>query len=317
MRLIPLSICICFCACVVTLCLPTQATEDTNAAQFSRQHNVIFGHKHGMAMTMDVFTPAKANGIGILWVLSGSGRSSIEMIDKPGYQKCFHALLSKGYTVFAVVHSSAPRFTLQDMVPDIRRAIRFVRYHAKEFDIDANRIGIAGASAGGTLALLMGTTGQNGDTNHADPVERVSSSVQAVSCFFGPSDWLNFDGKGTDVLTFQKEKYGSIDPSFLFYDPNQQEHQILTDEHKINALLKAYSPMAHVTPDDAPTLIIQGEADPFIPFQQSQRMIKILRENKVSCQLISRPDKGHGWNGWEDDTLLTADWFDKYLWQRQ
>ena len=91
-----------------------------------------------------------------------------------------------------------------------------MRCHAKEFGIDADRIGMAGASAGGTLALLMGTTGQDGDTSHADPVERVSSGVQAVGCFFGPSDWLNFDGKGTDARTFQKETYGSIDPSFLF-----------------------------------------------------------------------------------------------------
>jgi acetyl esterase/lipase len=313
MRPMPLSICICFCACIVTLCLPIQAAVDTNAVEFSHQRNVIYGHKHGMALTMDVFSSSKANGIGVLWVVSGSGRSSIERIDKPSFQKCFQILLHKGYTVFAVVHSSAPRFTLQDMVTDIRRAVRYTRYHAQDFGINGEHIGIAGASAGGTLALLMGTTGQDGDPNHTDPVERVSSRVQAVGCFFGPSDWLNFDGQGTDVRTFQKQKYGSIDPSFLFYDPNKQTHQILTDEQKINTLLKAYSPVAHVTPDDAPTLIIHGEADPFIPFQQSQRMIKTFREKKVPCQLVSRPDKGHGWDGWEDDTLLLADWFDKYL----
>lgn len=311
MRLISLSIYIC--ACVVTLCLPTQAAENTNTVEFSRRRNVIYGHKHGMALTMDVFTPADAKGVGVLWIISGSGRSSVERIDKPSSQNCFQTLLGKGYTVFAVVHSSAPRFTLQDMIPDIRRAVRYTRCHAHNFSINGERIGIAGASAGGTLALLMGTTGQDGDPNHTDPLERVSSRIQAVGCFFGPSDWPDFDGKGTDVRTFQKEKYGSIDPSFLFYDPNQEIHQILTDEQKINALLEAYSPVAHVTPDDAPTLIIHGQADPFIPFQQSQRMIKALREKKVPCQLISRPDKGHGWDGWEGDTHLLVDWFDKYL----
>jgi acetyl esterase/lipase len=292
-----------------------QATGDANTAEFTRQRNVVYGHKHGMALTMDVFTPARAKGIGILWVVSSSGRSSIERVDKPSYQKCFQALLHEGHTVFAVVHSSAPRFTLQDMVPDVRRAVRYVRCHAQDFGIDSEHIGIAGASAGGTLALLMGTTGQNGDPRHPDPVERVSSRVQAVGSFFGPSDWLDFNGKGTDVRTYQKVKYGSIDPSFLFYelDPNQQVPIVVTDEQKILSLLRTYSPMAHVTQNAAPTLVIHGEADPFIPWQQSQRMIEKLREKNVPCELVTRPGKGHGWDGWENDAALLADWFDEHL----
>jgi len=311
---------LCFCFAVMAFPLFAQTVDDdTNPTGFSRQRNVIYGHKYGMSLTMDVFTPADARGLAVLWVVSGSGRSSVDRIDKPSYQRCFRILLHKGYTVFAVVHSSAPRFTLQDMVPDIHRAVRFVRSHAQDFGIQADRIGIAGASAGGFLALLMGTTGKDGDPDHADEIERVSGRVQAVGCFFAPSDWLDFDGKGTDVRTYQKDKYGSFDPSFRFYelDPDQHTPAIITDEQKILSLLKTYSPVAQVTRNAAPVLIIHGDADPFIPWQQSRGMIKTLKAHNVPSRLITRPGKGHGWDGWENETAMIADWFDEHLWQGQ
>ncbi len=306
---------LCFGMWMGGFCRAAQATENANASEYARQRDVVYGRKCGMALTMDVFTPKNANGIGVLWVISSGGRSSAERIDSPSRQKCFRTLLGKGYTVFAVVHSSAPRFTLQDMVPDIHRAVRFVRCRAQDFRIDARQLGIVGASAGGALALLMGTTGRAGDPNHADPVERTSSKVHAVGCFFGPSDWLNFDGQGTDVLAFQKTRYGAVDPSFVFYDtdPKQQTRSEITDKEKIQVLLKEYSPIAHVTGDDAPTLIIHGEADPFVPIRQSTRFVHRLQENHVPCRLVVKPGQGHGWDGWEDDTALTADWFDTHL----
>jgi acetyl esterase/lipase len=319
MRLTQLSILICLCTGAAGFCRAAQGVDNTPAPEFARQREVIYGHKHGMALTLDVLTPKNAKEIGVLWVISSSGRSSVERIDSPSCQRCFRILLGRGYTIFAVVHSSAPRFTLQDMVPDVRRAVRFVRYRASDFRVDANRLGIAGASAGGTLALLMGTTGMAGDPNNPDPVERMSSNVQAVGCFFGPSDWLDFDGQGTDVLTFQKTKYGSVDPSFAFYeiDPDRQICSEITDEQKIHSLLREYSPARHVTQDDAPTLIIHGDADPFIPIQQSKGIIHKFQENNVPCQLVIRSGKGHGWDGWENDTTLIADWFDKHLCQKQ
>jgi dipeptidyl aminopeptidase/acylaminoacyl peptidase len=283
--------------------------------EFTRKRDVIYGRKHGMALTMDVFTPENAKGIGVLWVVSGSGRSDHTKIDTPSYRERIQILLNKGYTVFAVVHSSAPRFVLQEMAEDIHRAVRFVRFHADEFHVDPNRIGIAGASAGGSLSLLVGTSGNEGNPNHVDPVERVSSKVQAVGSFFAPTDWLDFDGKGTDVLDFQKAKYGSVDPSFVFYDfdENQQIYRIITDKKQIRKHLKEYSPISHVTRDDAPTVIVHGDADPFIPFQQSRRMINRLEKAGIPSKLITRKGKGHGWTNWERDVTLIADWFDKQL----
>jgi dipeptidyl aminopeptidase/acylaminoacyl peptidase len=201
------------------------------------------------------------------------------------------------------------------MAEDIHRAVRFVRFRAGEFHIDPNLIGIAGASAGGSLSLLVGTSGKKGDPNNADPVERVSSKVQAVGSFFAPVDWLNIDGNGTNVIDFQKTKYGFVDPSFEFYhfEQDRQTYRIITDQTRIGELLRGLSPLSHVTEDDAPTIIIHGDADPFVPFQQSSHMIDRLEKAGVPSKLITRKGKGHGWTDWENDVTLIADWFDIHL----
>ncbi|MBN2313117.1 MAG: prolyl oligopeptidase family serine peptidase [Sedimentisphaerales bacterium] len=297
------------------VCFSVEATHDTQTVEFARRCDVIYGRKYGMSLTMDVFTPENAKGIGILWVVSSSGRSDPTKIDKPSYRKCIQIFLNNGYTVFAVVHSSAPRFVLQDMVKDIHRAVRFVRFHANDFHIDPDHIGIAGASAGGWLAHLVGTNSTKGDPNNVDLVERVSSKIQVVGCFFPPTNWLDFDGQGTNVIDFQKTKYGFADPSFEFYDFDQdrQMYRIITDQKRIQELLKELSPISHVTEDDAPTLIIHGDADPFIPFRQSRRLIDRLENAGVPSKLITREGKGHGWTNWEKDVELVTGWFDQQL----
>src|SRR5439155_3550362 len=99
--------------------------------------------------------------------------------------------LKRGYTVFAVVHGSQPKFTVPEILLDMHRAVRYIRSHAQDFKIEPERIGITGGSAGGHLSLMQGTAGDLGDPKARDPVERVSSRVQAVACFFPATDFLN------------------------------------------------------------------------------------------------------------------------------
>src|SRR5205823_13512724 len=95
---------------------------------------------------------------------------------------------------------SQPRFTIPEILQDMHRATRFIRYHAKDYKIDPDRIGISGASAGGHLSLMQGMAGDLGDPNAKDPVDRVSSRVQAVACFFPPTDFLNYGKPGEVAL---------------------------------------------------------------------------------------------------------------------
>ena len=83
---------------------------------------------------------------------------------------------------------------MSSIVADMRRAVRFIRQHAGEYSVDHNRIGAFGSSAGGQLALLLGTTADSGDPSASDAVLRESSRVAAVVAYFPPTDfsrWTN------------------------------------------------------------------------------------------------------------------------------
>src|SRR5207245_7185856 len=117
---------------------------------------VIYGRKYGTALTMDVFTPkTDANGAAIIFVVSGGFYSSHDAINVNAVKP----FLRRGYTVFAVVHGSQPRFQVPEIVQDMNRAVRFMRFHAKEYGVDPTRFGVTGASAGGHLSLMLGTAG--------------------------------------------------------------------------------------------------------------------------------------------------------------
>src|SRR5262249_1610582 len=92
-------------------------------SRFTRTQDVIYGRKHGTALTVDVFTPKKANGVGIIFVVSGGWFSAHEAISL----LFVNELLNRGYTVFAVVHGSQPKFTIPEILQDMHRAVRYVR----------------------------------------------------------------------------------------------------------------------------------------------------------------------------------------------
>ena len=77
---------------------------------------------------------------------------------------------------------------MSSIVADMRRSVRFIRQHAEEYGVDPNRIGVFGGSAGGQLALLLGTTGDSGNPSASDPVLRESSRVAAVVANFPATD---------------------------------------------------------------------------------------------------------------------------------
>jgi acetyl esterase/lipase len=166
--------------------------------KFTRTEDVIYGRKFGTALTLDVFQPEKPNKCAVFFVVSGGFFSSHDAINARFYAP----LLERGYTVFAVVHGSQPRFHIPEITQDIHRAVRFIRQNAAKYGIDPNRFGITGASAGGHLSLTLGTQGGPGRSEAKDPVERESSAVQAVACFFPPTDFkeispINFVSSNT------------------------------------------------------------------------------------------------------------------------
>jgi acetyl esterase/lipase len=264
---------------------------------------------------MEVFRAAAPNGIGVVWVVSSSGRSSREQTLQDSFERRIAPLVERGYTVFAVIHGSAPVFNLQDQVSDVRRAVRFVRHRAAEFGIAGQRLGISGSSAGGLLALVVAMQAPDGDPTADDVVERESSRVQAVGCFFPPTDLLNFGGPAENIVDLMQKRDGRVDPSFQFHglDARTSVRTPLTAREEVIRMLQEYSPVTHVTAGDPPTILIHGDQDKAVPVQQSRRLIERLHQANVPTRLVVREGVGHAYPGWEADAALLADWFDAHL----
>ncbi len=288
----------------------TSACLAADEPSYTRREDVIYGRKYGTALTMDVFTPKKdARGVGLVFVVSGGWFSAHEAIAIP----LVEPLVARGYTVFAVVHGSQPKFTIPEILPDMHRAVRFVRHHAGEYGIDPDRIGIYGGSAGGHLSLMQGTAGDDGDPKADDPVDRRSSRVQAVACLFPPTDFLNYGKPGEDALGRGVLK--NFKAPFDFHELSPEAHKFLpvTDEAKVREIGRRISPVTHASADDPPTLIVHGDADTLVPIQQAEVMVGALKGAGVEAKLVVKPKAGHGWPGMEKDLATFADWFDAHL----
>jgi acetyl esterase/lipase len=245
----------------------------------------------------------------LIFIVSGSFRSSPEAII-PAFNDVF---LKKGYTIFAVVPGSAPRYTVPEMHEDVCRAVRHVRFHAKKYNIDPKRIGGGGASSGGLLGLLLATKPQLAQLEAADPVDRVDSAIQATANFFPPTDFLNYGKPGKEFLRVQDhalEFRAAFD--FRVFDPKERVFERVTDKKKMRELYREISPIYHVTAKTPPVFLIHGRADELVPIQQSRSFIEKLKEAKVPARLEER-DAGHGWFTMLEELPAMADWYDKHL----
>lgn len=272
-----------------------------------RKQDVIYGRKHGMALTLDVFTPKEKNGLGVIWVVSGGWFSSHAAIN-PGFIREF---TDRGYTVFAVVHGSQPKFTIPEILDDMHRAVRFVRHSAKHHGIDPEKIGIFGGSAGGHLSLMQGTGGRRGDVKSKDIIDGLSSRVQAVACFFPPTDFLNYGKDGEEAIGTGVLK--GFPAPFDFHKLVDKSYVPITDPEERRTIGRAISPAHHVTKETPPTLIIHGDADKLVPIQQAELFVKAADKVGATAKLVRREGQGHGWKDLPKDLSLFADWFDQHL----
>ena len=287
----------------------SSAVAADDAPRFTRKEDVIYGRKYGTALTLDVITPASHNGFGVVWIVSGGWYSDHGAI-RP---ESMGTLLDRGYTLFAVVHGSQPKFTIPEIIEDVQRAVRFLRNHAGEYGVRGDKLGVTGGSAGGLLSLLVGTAGKAADPDAKDPVDRESSRVQAVACFFPPTDFLNYGKAGENAVGRGILKDFRAPFDFHEYDQGSKSLVRIAVEERIADLGRQISPVTHVTPDDPPALIIHGDADKLVPILQAEVIVEKLKAAGVAASLVIKPGAGHGWKDMGKDLTVFADWFDEHL----
>lgn len=279
------------------------------------KNETIYGRKDGMALTMTVLTPKKkVNGKAIIYVLSGNWISSERMLD--AFSERTGLYIDAGYTLFGVMVGCQPRYAIPDEIEDLKRAVRFVRYHAADYKIDPDRIGITGSSSGGHLSLMIATSDNVINPKSKDPVDKVSSRVQAAAVFYPPTDFLNYGKANTFSQVSQAGLAfmglaGAFD--FKVFSDSTRTYVSITDMEKKREIAKEISPITHVSSDDPPVLIIHGNKDFVVPMQQSESIIAKFKEMKVPCHFIMREGGAHGWPNRDVEEKNFIDWFDKYL----
>ncbi|MCP4191541.1 MAG: alpha/beta hydrolase [Planctomycetaceae bacterium] len=263
------------------------------ASPYQQQEDVVFAQSHGVAITMDIFTPQQnPNGLAIIDVASGAWSSDRGKIRDHKRALIFDIFCKRGYTVFAVRPGSLSRFSCADMVDHVEQAIKWVKSKSEQYQIDPDRIGIVGASAGGHLASLVAL--------------RQKTPVAAAGVFFPPTDFLKFEGKPIDPQ--EQDGLGALARALAFPDGIDS----LT-EAEIQSGLKSISPAHQVTAEAPPFLLIHGDADRVVPLEQSERLVAALKKNDVPVELIVKPGGGHPWFTIPVEVSKLADWFDTQL----
>ena len=192
--------------------------------------------------------------------------------------------LREGYAVASINYRLSQHAIFPAQIEDSKAAVRWLRAEGPKHGIDPDRIGVWGSSAGGHLVALLGATG---DTKKFDkgPRADVSSKVQAVCDFFGPTDF-------TLMSKF---------PSTMDHDsPNAPEARLIggpVQENKEKAA--SANPITYVSKGDPPFLILHGDKDPLVPLNQSEILAAALKKAGVEVTFHVVKGAGHGFGGEE------------------
>jgi acetyl esterase/lipase len=265
--------------------------------EFIHNQDVVYGYKDGMALVMDVYSPKEGtNKAGIIMVISGGMYSSPIMSNDSGSRSEVQNLLQAGYVVFAAAYSSQPKYSADENRTDIQRAVRFIRYNSKQFGIDQNRIGIFGYSSGGHISLMTALPPSSGNPKSNDPIDKESSTLQAVVSYYPSTDLLNFGQDNTTLVEHFRSVGYNINAAFDFHkwDNETGRFERIENPDTLREYFKRNSPVNYVADDNPPVLIIHGSADNLVPIQQSELIIDKFKKHGVPCKLLVMPGKEHG-----------------------
>jgi acetyl esterase/lipase len=256
--------------------------------------DVEYGRAGDIPLLLDLYVPEKAEGRLplIVWIHGGAwlGGSKAQC---PAIR-----FAARGYVVASVEYRLSPVATFPAQIQDCKAAIRWLRANAGKYHIDPDRVGAWGASAGGHLVALLGTAADVKEFDVGAHLDQ-SSKVQAVVDFFGPAELHTM---GREWSTMKHD------------EPDSPESRLLGGpiQENLEKSRKA-SPMTYVSKNAPPFLIVHGDKDPLVPYDQSVRFEKALKEAGVEVSFYTVKGGGHG--GFRDPAVdeRVAEFFDKRL----
>ncbi|MEA3210682.1 MAG: hypothetical protein QOE70_3739 [Chthoniobacter sp.] len=228
-----------------------------------------------LPLKLDLYRPAKPSPLLIVYVHGGAWRAG-SRDDMP-----LGGLVTEGFAVASVDYRLSTEAPFPAQIHDIKAAIRFLRAQQTQLGIDAQQIVIAGSSAGGHLAALVGVTNgqQELEGTVGDHLDQ-SSDVQGIVSFFGASDL-------TTILAQSSEHGLKVRVPAL---------QLLLGGQPTEKpeLARLASPVFHLDPHDPPLLLLHGDADPQMPPEQSKELAAAYEHAKLRVKLVIIPGAVHG-----------------------
>lgn len=238
---------------------------------------VTDGHPRQM---LDLYLPRSAKPLPlIIWIHGGAFR----MGSKEGNEHDQLPLdyLAQGYALASINYRLSLHAIFPAQIEDCKAAVRRLRAHASDFNLDPDRFAAWGPSAGGHLAAMLGTTGQVPEFEVGAHLD-ISSCVQCVVDFFGPTDFLQMDA--------QRLPDGQIHNA-----PDSPESELIGGPIQENAAKVARAnPVIYVSAHTPPFLIIHGDRDPLVPYQQSKLLVAALDAAGVPVTFYTVAGGGHG-----------------------
>jgi ankyrin repeat protein/fermentation-respiration switch protein FrsA (DUF1100 family) len=248
--------------------------------------DVEYARVGGSALLLDIHMPQNVTDSDlVVWVHGGAWRSGSKQ-DMP-----LGALVNAGYTVASVDYRLSTVAPFPAQVHDIKAAIRYLRARAGRYGYRADRIAIAGASAGGHLAALVGTTNGSSELEGTigDHPEQ-SSDVHAIVNYYGPTNF-------TTILS-QSTAHGLAVrvPALELLLGGQPDDKL--------ELAELASPVNHVDARDPPLLLIHGDQDVQVPINQSHELFGKYKEFDLPVRFEVVHGGAHGGSEFYDDKLL-------------
>ena len=292
------------CAVLATLAIaeappnrPARKGPPMDLAGIKAMRDLEYAKVDGTALLLDLFVPEKADAPLplIVWIHGGAWLGG----DKAGCPAM--GQLKRGYAVASINYRLSQEAIFPAQIHDCKAAIRWLRAHAKEYNIDPQRIGVWGSSAGGHLVALVGTSGNVKELEGAEGNLDQSSRVQAVCDWFGPTDFLQM---AAHMLPEAKMPHDTADSpeSKLVGGPIQENKE---------KVAKA-NPITYVSKDDPPFLIMHGDKDILVPIHQSQLLTEALKKAGVEVTFKTIEGAGHGFGG-PEIMKTVEEFFDKHL----
>jgi acetyl esterase/lipase len=254
-----------------------EASSQQLSGKVEIARDVVYAQMNGRELALDLYWHPGAGEPEplVVWIHGGAWMSG----DKSWMPPVLY-LLDNGFAMTSIDYRLSQEALFPAQIEDCKAAIRWLRANAARYNLDPDRVGAWGESAGGHLAALLGTAGDVAAWDQQGGNREYSSRVQAVCDWFGPSDLLQMG-----VMKSGSDHNAADAPEALLIGG-------LVQENKEKA--KRANPITYITPETPSFFIMHGEQDDVVPLGQSELLHRALVEAGLDSTLMVIPGMGHG-----------------------